>query len=986
MRRSISSNALSFGPFRLDLSAELLSLDEQSVHLTPKSLALLRLLASRAGELVSKVEIFAALWPDTAVTDDALSRCIRELRAALGDDARRPRFLETVHRRGFRFIAPVIRPVAEVETPLPIIGRERELAAAQAWLEGIARGPIRMLRISGEPGVGKTRLAREIALRAARAGFTTLWSETPGDEGAPPFAIWRQLLENRALADPAAAARGRPSLGPRDGQQRVFRAVLHELEAMAQQRRVLLVLDDLHGADRDSLLVLDHLLQEAESSRLAIVCTYRDVGSRENAALRSLLDAANGSEHASIALRGLSQEAVALLLALRIGAERAHQVASSAHEKSGGNPMFLNELAELVPAEPGAAFPSGVPETIRQLIARRLDAVSPLCVELLTVAAVAGSDVPLALIRAASEIGVDALGEGIDEAIAQRLMARSEQSGSRVRFSHGLVREVVYERARPGLRARLHRRVARTLEQGASHDPGDALPALAHHFGRAVLGGDTEKAIHYALRAGERALAQFAFEEAADHYGAALDSIEAEDPVDLARACQAAMACARAHSLCGRRTEALATASRAVEYARRSRSSRLFREAVVVFSDLQPSYARDPREIALVDEALSRAEERDLATRSRLLSLRGLIAYVAADIRAHDGVSRDALELARRSEDRGALLEALRVRSLALNHPASEAEWRACYEERIALAASSGDAIHAFEGLRHRLEHRMQVGDVAGRDADLRAMDEIAARVRSSSMATSLLRIRAGLAISSGPPADARQLAVAALAAGRRVDPEESWAIAQLQLGTILGLEDQPMQAISGVHQGVVTLPQISMFHAAEIMLLIHAGAEEEARSRLLAMTRDRLSVMPRDVSYSLTLANLAQSCQMLGCGEAARPLYDALLPYAGRSVTLMCFYSAGCGSRHLGSLASQLSRWDEADAHFEIALAVDRKNGARVCEAQAALDYARSLLARGACASSARARELARNALAISDELAIHSVARAARALLEVT
>jgi hypothetical protein len=143
---------------------------------------------------------------------------------------------------------------------------------------------------------------------------------------------------------------------------------------------------------------------------------------------------------------------------------------------------------------------------------------------------------------------------------------------------------------------------------------------------------------------------------------------------------------------------------------------------------------------------------------------------------------------------------------------------------------------------------------------------------------------------------------------------------------------------------------------------------------------------MPRDVSYSLTLANLAQSSLMLGCGEAARPLYDALLPYAGRSVTLMCFYSAGCASRYLGNLSSQLSRWDEADAHFEISLAADRRNGARICEAQTALDYARSLLARGAGASSTRARELAHDALAISDELAIPSVARGARALLAAT
>jgi DNA-binding winged helix-turn-helix (wHTH) protein/tetratricopeptide (TPR) repeat protein len=981
-----SRHSLSFGPFRLDLSAGRLLLRDQPVHLTPKALGLLQLLASRPGELIGKREIFAALWTDTVVSDDALSRCISELRGARALSSSAPRFLETVYRRGFRFIAPVLRPQGEGASQLPFVGRERELEAARVWLAQRSGGRVRILGISGEPGVGKTRLAREIARLAIEAGATALWSHTPGDEGAPPFAVWRQLLDGQlARSGPntsaVSASRGE-TIALQDGRQRAYETVARRLEALTSQRRLLLVLDDLHGADRDSLHVLDHLLQDTENARLAIVCTVRDVGAPENSALRQVLDSASSEACASIELRGLSRDEVGQLLALRIGDERARRVSATALERSGGNPLYLNEFAELVPGDLDAAsLPAAIPETLRQLIARRLDAVSALCAEVLTVAAVAGPDVPLALLREAAQLGVEALTEGVEEAVAQRLVVWAEEAPSQIRFTHGLVREVSYERARPGLRARLHRRIAHALEQeNGPRSQGDSLPALAHHFGRAVLGGDTKKAIHYSFAAGERAMALFAFEEAASHFGSALDALEAEDPLDLARACQASMAGARADWLCGRAEPALTLASRAVDYARGSRSGRLFREAVVVYCELQPGYARDPRALALVDEALARADDRDFATRSRLVSLRSLMAFLDADPRGHARLSRDALELARRSEDAGALLEALRVRSLALNHPSTEDEWRTRYEERIALADSSGDSIHSFEARMHRIEHRLQLADMAGVEAGLREMEEIALRVRSPSMDVVLLRVRAGLAIASGQLDSARTLGERALAIGRRIDESESWAIAQLQLGTVAELSGRVLSFAGDVQRGTRSHPQISLFRAAHISLLLAGGDEPEARRQYLELARAGFRDLREDISYPVALASLAQTCGRLRTREGAALLRERLLPYAGRNITLQCIQSTGCASRSLGIVADCLGLAREADAHFERALAIDRASGARAWEAHAALDWARSLLARG---DGVAARQRATETLALATELGLSAPVRAARELL---
>jgi len=977
------NESLRFGAFALDLPGAQLLRGSQPIHLTPKALALLQLVASRPGELVTKREIFTALWPGTAVTDFALSRCVHELRAALGDAPRSPRFLETVHRRGFRFVAAVVQTGSSGAVQAPFVGRERELAAAGEWLRRTSSGPVKLLRISGEPGVGKTRLAGEIAQLATRAGRSVLWSATPGDEGAPPYEVWRQILESVHAPPLPGGGRKRSALDPLGGRQRAFETVVERLAALTAQRPVLLVLDDLHGADRDSLHLLGHFAHDAANPRLAIVCTLRDVGAPANEALERALGGEPTPERAALDLRGLSQDAVEQLLASRVGGERARQFCAVAHDKSGGNPLYLSELALLVPSDPAAgALAPGVPETIRQLIARRLEQISPACADVLAATAVAGSEIPLALLRDVTELERDALAVGIEEAVEQRLLARAEHAQPRVRFWHGVVREVVYERASPGLRARLHRRVARALERDGGAAGGRRASALAHHYGRAVIGGGTEKAIHYALRAGDQALLAYAFEEAASHYENALDALEAGDPLDAERACRAAMAAARAHALCARGGRALALASRATLLARRIRSARLFREAVVVFCELQPAYARDPRAPALLEEALARAGARDLAVRARLVALRGMMAFVDANRAAHERESGAALALAHRSKDAGALLEALRVRSLALRSPSSEAEWRDCYEERIALAERSGNAIHAFEARQHRLEHRLQLGEMVGVAEDLKRMGEIADRVRSPGMVAELLRIQACLAIARGPVSEARRLSELAYAAGLRVDAEESWAIAQLQVGSAIGFEDRYEDLAPGVRRGTHSHPQISLFRASEIFLLAESGEHAEAERRLRELARDDFAALSNDVSSAVSLSNLAFSCARIGCRDLSEQLIERLRPHAGRSLTLLSVYSAGCASRCLGVLASSLGRDEEADAHFETALAVDRATGAWIWEAHSLLDYARALAARGQ-PHAGRARELAKRALAASEGLGIALTTRGARELL---
>jgi tetratricopeptide (TPR) repeat protein len=246
-------------------------------------------------------------------------------------------------------------------------------------------------------------------------------------------------------------------------------------------------------------------------------------------------------------------------------------------------------------------------------------------------------------------------------------------------------------------------------------------------------------------------------------------------------------------------------------------------------------------------------------------------------------------------------------------------------------------------------------------------------------MTASLLSVRAGLAIAAGSLAEARGLAERALAIGRRVDPGEAWAIAVLQLGTVSVFEERASEVGADVRTGIVSHPHTGLFQVGAISLLCQTGAEEEARRRLLALARDRYQGLPRDLSFGLSLSGLATSCARLGCAEAAEPLYELLLPYAGRTLTLLCHYSGGCASRYLGVLSALLGRWDEAARHFELAIGVDGAAGALAWQAYAVLDYARSLLARGLARDAARARGLLDGALAAAQGLRIPALEREA-------
>ena len=459
------SDAVTFGSFRIDLRASQLFDGAQPVPLRPKTWAVLLYLASRPSELVTRDEILDAVWPDVAVTPDTLNKSIGELRLALGDDSRTPRFLETVHRRGFRFIAALrqaatatVTPPVDTDanggplevretTPDCFVGRDAELRFLVERFAAAQAGEQQIVFVTGQAGIGKTSLVDAfLGSRAVgeRRGPVWIGRATCIEQHAPqePYmpvldALQRlvrppnvermiALLRRAAplwlaqmpwLLGEADAAALRQSLqGARP--ERMPRELAALLETLTADLTLILVLEDLHWSDPSTVDLLTLLAQRRDRARLLVIGTYRaaDVAAREHVlggAVRALRE--HGRCH-ELALADLDEPAVHRYLELRFPAHRFPlALAQRLHTHTDGQPLFVVALTDhlvargaVLDTDPGWALSMpldaidlGVPDDVRRLLEGEFRSLSPSERSVLEAASAAGEPIVAAILAAA---------------------------------------------------------------------------------------------------------------------------------------------------------------------------------------------------------------------------------------------------------------------------------------------------------------------------------------------------------------------------------------------------------------------------------------------------------------------------------------------------------------------------------------------------------------------------------------------------------
>jgi DNA-binding SARP family transcriptional activator len=866
--------------------------------------------------------------------------------------------------------APTATPA--VRDREPFVGREREQEALAAGLDEALAGEGRLFLLGGEPGVGKSRLAGRLAGRARAEGVRVLAGRCWEAGGAPAYWPWVQALQSHVRAEGAASVRAQAGDGARDLAQilpelgelfpdlpplvstdpevarfRLFAAVTSFLKNAAAERGLVLLLDDLHVADAPSLLLLRFLARALGDSRLLVVAAYRDVDPALQDPLAAAIDEVSREPVARrVPLTGLHEEEVATLVAQTTGVEVPTSVAAAVYEESEGNPFFVGEIVRLLDAEGASGDASRrVPEGVRAVILRRVGRLSDECSETLVTAAVLGREFDLEAVARAAGRSRDALLDLLDEAARERVVVDVPGAVERRRFAHALIRDALYDEIPSGRRAQIERRVGETLEGLYEDDVEPHLAELAHHFLAAVPAAGTAKALDYARRAGDRAVALTAFEEAVRQYELALGVA----PDGGVRG-ELLLALGEARARAGDVAAAKSTFLEAAELAERlGLPDQLGRAALGYGGRIVWDVQRGDEQLQpLLERALRLLGEEDDPLRVRLLSrlAAGPLRDPHFPSERRHALGRDALAMARRLDDPSTLAYALAASIAAQHGPASTEQQVTDSTELIEVAALAGEPERAVEAYDHLANALLELGDIDGAERALDAMAGLAETLRQPSQAFYVAEARAGLALLRGPLDEAERLIHASFELGRQILDWNARFTYGIQL-YFLRRHQGRLHELAGMFESDENAARYRTYPIWDCLVMrFHdeLGREPQASARFERLAESDFAQLPFDEEWLVAMGLLAEQAASLGDGARARTLYELLLPWADRVATSYSEACTGSVSRPLGLLAWTASRPEEAAKHFEDAIATNERIGALPWLAQTQEDYGRML------------------------------------------
>ena len=555
------AHALTFDAFRLEPPPGGLCRGDTVIALRPRSLAVLRYLVRHAGRLVTKAELRQHVWGGTHVSDTVLRACVQEIRAVLGDTAAAPQYLETVAQQGYRF-----RVAGETEEPPPrtagpIVGRQPAVERLEAWFQRAVHGARQLVFVSGDVGIGKTTvvdcfLAHLAAGSGVRSGrgqcvehygegepylpfLEALWQLAHGPAQDTLLAVLRRyaplwLVQLPGLvSEPELERLQRQVAGATPARMR--RELAQALDVLAADAPLVLVLEDLQWSDRSTVDLLASLAQRREPAQLLVLGTYRPVDVVLQAhPLHTMVQELGGrGQVRELPLELLTAEDAAAYLAGRLRGPIAAPLAACVYEHTDGNALFMVNFVEHLVQQRLLARREGqwtlrageearvarLPEEVRQLLTRRLDALPAAARRVLEVASVVGQEFAVAAVAAGTQGPVDDV-EGICDGLAAqgRFLADTGltvwpdgTSSGRYRFHHALYPQVLYEALGTARRGRLHHQVGARLEAGYGARAGEIAAQLAVHFER---GGVVQRAVHYWQQAGANAARRHAYHDA----------------------------------------------------------------------------------------------------------------------------------------------------------------------------------------------------------------------------------------------------------------------------------------------------------------------------------------------------------------------------------------------------------------------------------------------------------------------------------------
>ncbi|MDP8929863.1 MAG: AAA family ATPase [Actinomycetota bacterium] len=904
----------------------------------------------------------------------------------------------------------------------PLVGRTTELARLEEALAAVSAGRGRTALVLGEPGIGKSRLVRELQSRASELGevqwaqgrclsfggnlayhlivdfVRSLLALPPDEHGPLSREVLAKTLEDLPGDEAVDAADLAHLLGlplEKDERQRLealepaavqarYLASLRQLvRGVSALRPLVLVCEDVHWADPSSADLLTRLLSVVEETPLLLILTSRPERDVPGWRLVSEVRTRFGEALIEVTLGPLPEQAsreLADTLALRH--PLAHRLSPVVVSKAEGNPLFVEELARMlldrVPAQAKTldeAMLAEIPDNLHGLLLARIDRLPGAARGLLRLAAVIGREFPAALLDAvAAQTDADAPGRQVGTLEAAGLLHLATVRPELVyAFRHALVHDAAYSSLLRSERRHLHGLVGETLERLYPQRRGELAAQLARHFEQA---GRADRAAPYQLEAGQQALRRFANREALDLLEKSAHTVRAGDDDESARfRLTALLALGEARRANGDIPAAKATFEQAADLARKRGDVEALALAALGYGKASDIWGVDETLRGLLEDALASLGEHPSPLRARVMARLAQALYYEPDPNRRRQLIDAAVHEARHHDDDSALAEVLSARH-ALGSPDDLDQQLADATQVVEIAQRIGDWDLELRGRGWRLVDLLAGGEVEAAWEEMERHAQLATRLNDPLHLRDAVAWQAMRAALAGRFADAESLVEEAYRIGHEAGDGAAYTIRAAQRAMIAfirgGGEDiddfaiyyrAHVESLSPVAQG------LKLIVAA---LYARSGQREEAREWLEGGYDDYTDVSP-NVNWLDVLTSAADASAFLGDRPRVTCLYELLRPHADRLVVSdRAHYPWGSVSRRLGLLASVLRRFKDAQAHFEAALAHYERLGSPPLIALTQAGYAKMLRARGGPGDEERADELDRRAHAIADEFSI--------------
>jgi class 3 adenylate cyclase/tetratricopeptide (TPR) repeat protein len=892
---------------------------------------------------------------------------------------------------------------------LGFVGRRDERARLAEIAAAAEAGQRQTALISGEPGIGKTRLAAQAAIEMHERGAAVLFGRSTEDVD-PPHRPWAEalshyvehasqpVLERHVERHGGELLRLAPGLAdrvpgiqpPRRTDAETERYMLRAaavgmfLEA-AREQAVVVVLDDIQWADSQTLALLKHLVTSTAECELLVIGTHRESELTSGHPLNQVLgDLRRESGVARMSLHGLGREDVRALVEAVLGRELAdggESLTAEISRETDGNPFFVGEIARHIDeAGAGSLTEVGLPQSIREVVMSRAERLGGEASSLLSTAAVIGRDFDLDLLALAVGRSEDELFGLLDGAMRVSLLQEGRVAG-RFGFAHSLISHTLYEELGPTRQAQAHRRVAEALEELVGAEPDGRSAELAHHWLRSASPEQPEKAARYCVLAGEQALAALAPEEALGWFQRALGLLGEMPEVDPRQRCDVLIGYGDAQQQVGDASygETLLEASDiAQELGDGVRMARAADANSRGFSSVVGQI--EERRVAALEAALELCTED--GQRALLLSLLAVELSYGADLERRLELSAEAVRLARRAGRPDTLAWALARRQIAIAAPQTLTQRLAETEEVIALADEIDDTLlrywaSVFQGLL-----ALDVGDFDTAARGREVQEAIAEETGQPMFLWVNTFAPTLLATMAGEFERAEELTNHSAALGTEAGQPDVFAVYAAQIHVIRYEQGRLGEILEIQEQAAEEAPLLDAYASALALSYCELEDTEKARASLGGFAARGFDVTPTPSSKA-GLGFLAEVAARVGDRDAAAALYEQLLPWREQfSYTGVTMF--GPVERYLGLTATCLGRHADAEEHFRRSAASCERIGAPTWLARTRHEWALMLQRRDRPGDREAAEPLLAQALEAAAEYGCSSLERRVRAAIE--